>query len=76
MDACFFAMKGGIFFELWIMRVFEIRLATKYDRLLVNIYSLSLFLSLEKTGKSSRFLMQFLISVPSFDEGEFFSDIL
>lgn len=24
----------------------------------------------------SRFLMQFLISVPSFDEGEFFSDIL
>lgn len=76
MDACFFAMKGGIFFELWIMRVFEIRLATKYDRLLVNIYSLSLFLSLEKTGKRSHFLMQFLISVPSFDEGEFFSDIL
>lgn len=75
MDACFFAMKGGIFFELWIMRVFEIRLATKYD-MLVNIYSLSLFLSLEKTGKRSRFLMQFLISVPSFDEGEFFSDIL
>lgn len=56
--------------------MFEIRLATKYDRLLVNIYSLSLFLSLEKTGKRSRFLMQFLISVPSFDEGEFFSDIL